>query len=134
MHERGSIAFLFGRSLDILFLCKKYDGREKMGCRCDDIDRYSKEMGYLQEALGYSAKLLDNTANVRTALTELGTQYRGTLNTVERFYTKLNKLDENAPESASDINLKIQEAIDRLADMLNSAQIEDAQYDHENNE
>ena len=99
-----------------------------MGCRCGDITRYKEEMGYLQEALGYSTKLIDNTTCIRTALTDLDTEYRATLNTIEDFYTKLGKLDEGAPDSESNINLKIQEAIDTLADMLNSAQIEDAQH------
>ena len=99
-----------------------------MACRCSDIDKYKGEMGYLQEALGYSTKLIENTTNIRNARTELDPEYRTTLNTVETFYAKLAKIDDQAPESASDINLKIQEAIDRLADILNSAQIEDAQY------
>ena len=96
-----------------------------MACRADDIINYKDDIENLEKASLFAQKIIDESGDVATALTDLRSEYSRAVNASEEFLEQFHKLDENTESSARAVKTRIDDALDTVKEWLRQAELEE---------
>ena len=96
-----------------------------MACRADDIINYKDDIENLEMAATYAQKIIDESGDVATALSDLQSEYSRAVNASEEFIEQFHKLDENTESNARAVKAQIDEALDTVKEWLRDAELEE---------
>ncbi len=96
-----------------------------MACRKDDIDKYTNDIGLLEEALSLASDVKSEQTVITTDLTNLQCKYSTTVKASDEFIKEFHELDKNAGSTASSLYTKIEAALEEAKRLLEEAEEEE---------
>ena len=97
-----------------------------MACRAEDIINYKDDIENLEKASTFAQKVIDESIEIGTALTDLSSEYSSAVNASEELVAQFHKLDENAESNARTMKAQIEETLETVKEWLKQAEIEEA--------